>query len=157
MAAFPYPYMNGFLHLGHAFSMSKAEFMTRFQKQIGKNALYPFGFHCTGMPIQAAANRLKKEIETDNTRSNQPTEEEKAAAKKAKKELDPVPFTQYEILMQLGITEDEIPQFTDSNFWLDYFPPRGIDTLKSFGIHVDWRRSFITTERNPYYDSFIRW
>lgn len=25
-ATFPYPYMNGQLHLGHAFSMSKAEF-----------------------------------------------------------------------------------------------------------------------------------
>ena len=26
MATFPFPYMNGQLHLGHAFSMSKAEF-----------------------------------------------------------------------------------------------------------------------------------
>ena len=25
------------------------------------------------------------------------------------------------------------------------------------GAHVDWRRSFITTDANPYYDSFIRW
>lgn len=69
MATFPYPYMNGQLHLGHAFSMSKAEFQVRYQKQRGKNALWPFGFHCTGMPIQAAANRLKREIETNTTRS----------------------------------------------------------------------------------------
>ena len=48
---FPYPYMNGYLHLGHAFSMSKAEFAVRYQKQRGRNALFPFGFHCTGMPI----------------------------------------------------------------------------------------------------------
>jgi len=26
MVTFPYPYMNGFLHLGHAFSLSKCEF-----------------------------------------------------------------------------------------------------------------------------------
>ena len=26
MVTFPYPYMNGYLHLGHGFSMSKAEF-----------------------------------------------------------------------------------------------------------------------------------
>ena len=32
MATFPYPYMNGQLHLGHAFSMSKAEFQVRYQK-----------------------------------------------------------------------------------------------------------------------------
>lgn len=26
MCTFPYPYMNGYLHLGHGFSMSKCEF-----------------------------------------------------------------------------------------------------------------------------------
>jgi len=30
MSTFPFPYMNGHLHLGHAYSMSKAEFMTRY-------------------------------------------------------------------------------------------------------------------------------
>lgn len=30
----------------------------------GERAIFPFGFHCTGMPIQAAANKLKHEIET---------------------------------------------------------------------------------------------
>jgi leucyl-tRNA synthetase len=68
-----------------------------------------------------------------------------------------VQFTQYEILLQIGISEEEIPKFTDSMYWLDFFPPRGVETLKKFGVHVDWRRSFYTTERNPYYDSFIRW
>lgn len=29
--------------------------------------------------------------------------------------------------------------------------------LKYFGAPVDWRRSFITTDINPYYDSFIKW
>jgi leucyl-tRNA synthetase len=48
---FPYPYMNGYLHLGHAFSMSKAEYQVRYQRQRGRNALWPFAFHCTGMPI----------------------------------------------------------------------------------------------------------
>ena len=52
--------------------MTKAEFAVRYQKQRGKNALFPFGFHCTGMPIQAAANRLKREIETGKTKSEQP-------------------------------------------------------------------------------------
>ena len=26
-----------------------------------------------------------------------------------------------------------------------------------FDLQVDWRRSFITTDANPYYDSFVRW
>ena len=29
---FPYPYMNGTLHLGHAFSMSKCEFTARYKR-----------------------------------------------------------------------------------------------------------------------------
>lgn len=69
LVTFPYPYMNGYLHLGHAFSMSKCEYQVRYQRQRGKRAIFPFGFHCTGMPIQAAANRLKMEIQSGKTRS----------------------------------------------------------------------------------------
>jgi leucyl-tRNA synthetase len=29
--------------------------------------------------------------------------------------------------------------------------------MKKLGMGVDWRRSFITTDVNPYYDSFVRW
>merc|ERR1712176_147591 len=29
--------------------------------------------------------------------------------------------------------------------------------LKKFGLKADFRRSFITTDVNPYYDAFIRW
>jgi leucyl-tRNA synthetase len=32
MATFPYPYMNGRLHLGHLFTITKAEFMIRYQR-----------------------------------------------------------------------------------------------------------------------------
>jgi len=77
MATFPFPYMNGHLHLGHGYTITKAEFMIRYQRQLGKKVLFPFGFHCTGMPIQAAANRLTREIKTGEIKSVQPTEEEK--------------------------------------------------------------------------------
>ena len=64
LVTFPYPYMNGRLHIGHAFSMTKAEFAVNFERMQGKKALFPFAFHCTGMPIQAAAFKLKKEYAT---------------------------------------------------------------------------------------------
>lgn len=68
-----------------------------------------------------------------------------------------VPPTQYEILMQIGISEEDIPAFVDPIHWLKYFPPQGKKDLIDFGISADWRRSFITTSANPFYDSFIRW
>lgn len=61
--SFPYPYMNGRLHLGHSFSLSKVEFAAGFERLRGKRVLFPFGFHCTGMPIKACADKLKREIE----------------------------------------------------------------------------------------------
>jgi leucyl-tRNA synthetase len=49
---FPYPYMNGSLHLGHAFTVSKIEFAAGYQRLLGKRVLFPHGFHVTGMPIK---------------------------------------------------------------------------------------------------------
>lgn len=30
---------------------------------MGKSVLFPLGFHCTGMPIKASADKLKREME----------------------------------------------------------------------------------------------
>jgi leucyl-tRNA synthetase len=92
--------------------MSKCEFQIRYQRQLGKNVLFPFAFHCTGMPIHAAARRLRREIESGKTR----------------REAGQGP-TQYEILLQIGISEDEIPKFQDPKYWLEFFPPQGMQDL----------------------------
>lgn len=55
MVTFPYPYSNGHLHIGHAFSLTKAVFRAQYERHQGKNVLFPFAFHCTGMPIQAVS------------------------------------------------------------------------------------------------------
>jgi len=52
MGTFAYPYMNGSLHLGHAFTVSKIEFNAGFQRLLGKRVLFPLGYHATGMPIK---------------------------------------------------------------------------------------------------------
>ncbi len=63
---------------------------------------------------------------------------------------------QWNILAKM-VPLEEIPLFVDPYYWLNYFPPIGVDHMKNFGSGVDWRRSFITTCVNPYYDAFIRW
>jgi leucyl-tRNA synthetase len=57
-----YPYMNGTLHAGHSFSVSKIEFTAGWARMRGKRTLFPMGFHCTGMPIKACADKLINEV-----------------------------------------------------------------------------------------------
>ncbi len=66
-------------------------------------------------------------------------------------------MTQLEILKQIGLSDEEIPNFVESKFWLEFFPPKDQQDLKEFSVFVDWCGSFITTKVNPFYDSIIRW
>jgi leucyl-tRNA synthetase len=59
---FAYPYMNGTLHAGHSFTVSKVEFTAGFARLKGKRALFPLGFHCTSMPIKACADKLVEDV-----------------------------------------------------------------------------------------------
>lgn len=49
------------------------------------------------------------------------------------------------------------PMRRDSAHWLRYFPPLAERDMRAMGCGVDWRRAFVTTDLNPYYDSFVRW
>ena len=157
MATFPYPYMNGKLHLGHGFTLQKAEVAVRYQRLKGKHALFPFGFHCTGKPIQAAATKLARELDTAAAGGPAAAAPESTAGMKKKVAAKSGGMSQGDILKSCGVPEEELSSFTAPEHWLHYFPPRGKADLQAFGLGVDWRRSFITTDANPFYDSFIRW
>lgn len=171
MVTFPYPYMNGTLHLGHTFSLSKCEFAIGFQRLLGKKCLFPFGLHCTGMPIKACADKLKREIEDFGCPPQFPPEEEeeekvekeveikdKSKGKKSKVKAKTGGLKyQWQIMSAMGFTDDEIKPFCDPMHWLTYFPPKAKNDLIRMGVKVDWRRTFITTDANPFYDSFVRW
>ena len=53
---FPYPYLNGSLHLGHAFTISKIEFAAGYERLLGKRVLFPHAFHVTGLPIKVCTH-----------------------------------------------------------------------------------------------------
>ncbi|KAJ3062890.1 cytosolic leucyl tRNA synthetase [Podochytrium sp. JEL0797] len=176
MATFPFPYMNGRLHLGHSFSLSKVEFSVAYEKLKGKHALFPFGFHCTGMPIKACADKLKKEVDMFGQQFERYVEEvameEPEVVAPTKENADPTKIAkkhgkanakntglkyQFQIMRSMGVPNEDIHLFANPTHWLYYFPPKAIEDLKLLGLHVDWRRSFITTDVNPYFDSFVRW
>lgn len=157
---FPYPYMNGLLHLGHAFSLSKLEFAAAYHRLTGKNVLFPQGFHCTGMPIKACADKLGREIEMYGCPPVFPDEDTDMKVSESNEDdfkADPTKFvakkskalakkgrgaSQWEILKMSGIPEDEIPKFSDPLYWLDYFPPLAMRDISAMGCGVDWRRRY---------------
>merc|ERR1719266_1730068 len=83
------------------------------------------------MPIKACADKIKKEMARFGNPPVFPVEEE--------------------------VKDEEIADFANTDHWLEYFPPRCMSDCKRMGLHVDWRRSFITTDVSPFYDSFVRW
>lgn len=176
---FPFPYMNGSLHLGHAFTISKIEFGAGYQRMLGKRVLFPHGFHVTGMPIKASADKIIREIELfgpDFERYEQ-VQAELAAAEAEKEEVEAAEASvdkskakkgklvakssghtyQFQIMESIGIPRAEIKKFAETDHWLTVFPPIAIADNDAFGSRIDWRRSFITTDANPYYDAFVRW
>lgn len=143
-ATFPFPYMNGRLHLGHGFTMMKADAQVKFRQLQGVNTLFPFAFHCTGIPIKAACDTLREEIA-------------KGISEKTPRRIAPETPYQFHILLDMNIPAEDIPQFTNYEKWFNYFPNCGMEDLQRMALSVDWRRSFITTDSNPYYDRFVKW
>ncbi len=60
MVTVPFPYMNGPLHLGHAFTATRVDVYARYKRMQGFNVVFPWAWHWTGQPIVAAAERLSK-------------------------------------------------------------------------------------------------
>jgi leucyl-tRNA synthetase len=165
LVTFPYPYMNGLLHLGHAFSVTKCDFQSRYQRLNGKNVLFPFSFHCTGMPIGAAANRVKEEFEEIDKKKSGIEIKEKEDNKKDKKKKEEKK-KQIDILKQMKLfpeslteeeQENELRKFSDSKYWIEFFPELGKKDLMDFGLSADFSRSFVTTDIQQFYDKFVEW
>ena len=175
---FAFPYMNGALHAGHSFTVSKMEFTAGFARMEGRRVLFPLGFHCTGMPIKACADKLRDEVQKfgENfegyqeesageaisapapTQANTKEDITKFTSNKSKAAAKTVKMKyQFQIMLALGIRREEIHRFADAHYWLKFFPPLCKDDLNNFGARIDWRRSFVTTDANPYYDAFVRW
>ncbi|KAJ2589410.1 cytosolic leucyl tRNA synthetase, partial [Coemansia sp. RSA 1804] len=161
MGTFPFPYMNGTLHLGHAFSVSKIEFAAGWERLKGKRTLFPFGFHVTGMPIKAAADKIAREIEMFGPDFAVPEEETNELGDKvAELSVDDSPDAaaqnfhgkktkavakfgkhkyQFQVMQAQGMSNAEIAKFFDAKHWLEHYPPIAISDLKALGCKIDWR------------------
>jgi leucyl-tRNA synthetase len=127
MVTFPYPYMNGPLHVGHAFTASRVDAYARFKRMQGYNVLWPWGWHWTGQPLLGASQRVARGDE---------------AYIKVLREVD-------------GVPEAELEKFVDPLYMAQYYTNEGRLVAKSIGFSVDWRREFTTVM--PTYQKFIEW
>ncbi|MEM2912795.1 MAG: leucine--tRNA ligase [Candidatus Bathyarchaeia archaeon] len=126
---FPYPYMNGPLHMGHGFTATRVDVYARFMRMKGYNTLFPWAWHWTGEPIVGASLRLKmgdKELI------------------RALREID-------------GVPEEELEKFTDPVYMAIYYTRESREVVKRMGFSVDWRREFHTTSHEQTYSRFIEW
>ncbi|VVB81442.1 Leucine--tRNA ligase [uncultured archaeon] len=128
MLTTPYPYANGLLHIGHTYTYMRVEAFARYKRMKGYNVLFPFAFHATGSPIDTAAKRVAEN-------------EEK----------------QIQTLKLMGFTDEQIPAFKEPVHWIKTFSKAAEQDLRNYGLSIDWRRSFITTDLNPRYSKFIKW
>jgi leucyl-tRNA synthetase len=127
LVTFPFPYMNGPLHVGHAFTASRVDVYARFRRMQGYNVLWPWAWHWTGQPLLGASQRVAKGDE---------------AYIRVLREVD-------------GVPETELKKFVDPLYMAQYYTNEGRIIAKRIGFSIDWRREFTTVW--PTFQKFIEW
>ena len=127
LVTFPFPYMNGPLHVGHAFTASRVDVYARFKRMQGFNVLWPWSWHWTGQPLLGASQRVARGDE---------------AYIKVLREVD-------------GVSEQDLAKFVDPFYMAQYYTNDGRSAVKRIGFSVDWRREFTTVM--PTFQKFIEW
>ncbi len=127
LVTFPYPYMNGPLHVGHTFTATRVDAYARFKRMQGFNVLWPWAWHWTGQPLLGASERVARGDE---------------AYIRVLREID-------------GVPEEELKRFVDPMYMAQYYTNEGRKIAKRIGFSVDWRREFTTVL--PTYERFITW
>jgi leucyl-tRNA synthetase len=129
MVNFPFPYMNGPLHVGHGFTATRVDAYARFKRMQGYNVLFPWAWHWTGETIAGASERVKMGDETLIT---------------ALRDVD-------------GVSEEDLKRFVDPVYMASYYTDDSREAVKRLGFSVDWRREFHTTSLYPTFSKFVEW
>jgi len=129
LITFPYPYMNGPLHVGHGFTATRVDAYARFKRMQGYNVLFPWAWHWTGETIAGASERVKNRDET---------------LIRAFREID-------------GVSEEDLKKFVDPVYMASYYTDDSKEAVKRIGFSVDWRREFHTTSLYPTFSKFVEW
>ncbi len=124
-AAFMYP--NSPAHMGHGRTYLVADVLARFWRMRGYNVLFPMGFHYTGTPILAMAERV-------------------ASGDKSFIEV---------LIKKFDVPPELVEKMKDPLFMARYFHEESKRVFKEYGLSIDWRREFTTID--PEFRKFIHW
>ncbi|MGC9005073.1 MAG: leucine--tRNA ligase [Candidatus Micrarchaeia archaeon] len=124
-AAFPYP--NSPQHIGHARTYTTTDIYARYLRLVGYNVLFPMGFHVTGTPILAMAERIRE----------------------GDREI-------LEIFEKIyGIPLSKAKSLTKPEDLVMYFSAEIEAGMREMGFSIDWRRKFYTFDKH--FNKFIAW
>jgi leucyl-tRNA synthetase len=126
---FPYPYMNGPLHLGHAYTALRVDVFARYKRMKGLNVLFPWAWHWTGQPIVSAADRLSRG--------------------------DPLMVREFRDIDH--IPDSVLASFKDPLRMAEYYTEHNRSAVKLLGLSIDWRREFHTSSHEPAFSKFVEW
>jgi len=124
-AAFPYP--NSPQHIGHGRTYTTTDIYARYLRLQGYHVLLPMGFHVTGTPIIAMAQRI--------------AERDKEILKIFKEIYD--------------IPEEKALTLTDPTTLVMYFSNEIEQGMLEMGYSIDWRRKFYSFDKE--FNKFIQW
>ena len=102
---FPFPYMNGSLHLGHGYTATRLDVIARYKRMKGFNVLFPWAWHWTGEAVMGICHRIE--------------DGDKGAIERLIK-LD-------------GVPEELIDKFKDPIYLVKFFTERGREDVKRIG------------------------
>jgi len=120
-------YPNSPAHAGHARTYLIADVLARFKRLQGFNVLFPMGFHYTGTPIVAMAERVASGDET---------------------------FRKI-LVERFDVPPELIDKMSDPLFMARYFHEVSKKSFDEYGLSIDWRREFTTID--PEFKRFIQW
>jgi len=124
---FAYPGVSGYLHVGHMRGFTYCDIIARYKRMRGYDALFPAGFHASGIPSVGFAKKIERND---------------------KETID--------LLKKNGCTDDFIKKLTDPVEVVNYFSKVYVDDYwKRFGFLIDYTRLMNTISAG--YNKFISW
>lgn len=132
MITVPWPYTSGSLHVGHGRTYTIGDIIARYKRSRGYNVLFPMGFHESGTPVLAIAQKVRKGDQATLKQYRESLEQY------GEKDLDSI-----------------LDSFKEPSAIATYFSNAIIHDFTRMGYSIDWTRKFRSAE--PMYQEFVKW